>query len=162
MNLFEAKKIAERAGYRVIKEGKKDSKMIPPWAKKQAMLREAKEIAERAGYRVIKEGVPSKRMGIQGNGMNGSVLASLAEEWITGSPCKFEVINNSMDLEAAKAEFLSAVETLVGHGVTSGWYNQIESELGRRSNLAGCLLYLNELMQGGQGRSRWGNGRRWC
>lgn len=161
MNLFEAKRIAERNGYKVIKES--EDKTVPPWAKKKAMLEEAREIVERAGYTVISEAGRGRTTGLMGNGMNGSPLASLAEEWITGQPCKFEVAYKSVGLEGAKAEFIDAVAGLTGHGVSDDWTASVTYELGKRSNLAGCLLYLNELMQGGQGRSRWGRGgRRWC
>lgn len=178
MNLFEAKRIAERNGYKVIKESEdktvppwakkkamlKESKdeTVPPWAKKKMMIEEAREIVERAGYTVIEEaGRP--RTGLQGNGMNGSPLASLAEEWITGQPCKFELKYKVLGLEGAKAEFIDAVEAIQGHGVSNNWSASVQAELSRRKDLEGCLFYLAELMQGGQGRSRWGRGgRRWC
>lgn len=165
MNLFEAKRIAERNGFKVIKES--EDKTVPPWAKKKMTIDEAREIVENAGYKVISEaGHGYNRgaaMGIQGNGMNGSPLASLAEDWISGQPCKFETVYQDMGLEAAKAEFIQAVEELEGSGVSDKWSKSVAVELGRRNNLTGCLLYLNELMQGGQGRSRWGkSGRRWC
>ena len=179
MTLFEAKKLAEKAGY-VVKKNyevtKKDftSKKFDKDTveidddhdikvkKKQRKLKracpccghvhcrcsstvkEAYEIVTGAGYRVI-----SEKFG----DAEGTSLSDVCEKFLDGgNPENFENIYNTAGLDVAKAEFLSEVKSLVGHGISPQKYNQITMILGKYKNFAGALLYIAGLMQTAQGR----------
>ena len=68
------------------------------------------------------------------------------------NPENFENIYNKAGLDVAKAEFLSEVKALVGHGISPQKYNQITMILDKYKNFAGALLYIAGLMQTAQGR----------
>lgn len=145
MNIFEAKQILRQNGYNITKcQDDVD------------MIKEARRVVERAGYTVLSEG---KRM----PKFVGSVLADLAEEWVTGPYCKFEQVADDIGFEGAKAEFLDAVKSqLMGHGVSVDWVRIIAHNLDRYKNVGDCLLHLAEYMHGGNGMSKWHDGKIWC
>lgn len=179
MTLFEAKRLAEKAGYVVKKNHEvtkkdftsakydKDTVEIDDEhdikvKKKQRKLRRACPCCGhvhcrcsstvKEAYRIVREAgfrVISEKFGDD----EGTDLSAICTKFLSGSnPESFENITRRAGLDVAKAEFLSAIKPLVGNGLSPQKYNQIAMILGKYKNFGGALLYIAGLMHTAEGR----------
>lgn len=162
MNLFEAKRIAERNGYKVIKEA--EDKAVSHWTKKKALLKEARAIVEDAGYTVIKEAedktvppwakkkamlkearkiveragysVVSERYGDDEGDKLTAVLEPYTKDGVFTELAKLKGLN------VVKQEVADKLAAALGHGIGPKWYNTFKKIWPTKNNIFNASKYL--------------------
>ena len=177
MTLFEAKQLAERAGYKVIKKNHEITKQdfvsrkydkdtveidnnhdIKVKKKQRKLVRKCpccgkshcmcSESVKEAMRVVMRAGY---RIISERIGQDdGTKLSEVCEKWLTNA--RFEKIATMASLDVAKAQFLDDVSKLIDHGVSGQKYNEISHRLSDYNNLGRAMLYIAGLMQTAQGR----------